>query len=41
MRECAYKAGLLNTLNSAHLEFTTERAYNELIVLFIHRLELN
>ncbi|CAB5355681.1 unnamed protein product [Rhizophagus irregularis] len=24
MRECAYKAGLLNTLNSAHLEFTTE-----------------
>ncbi|CAB5381573.1 unnamed protein product [Rhizophagus irregularis] len=24
MRECAYKAGLLSTLNSAHLEFTTE-----------------
>ncbi|PKK61471.1 hypothetical protein RhiirC2_791753 [Rhizophagus irregularis] len=24
MRECAYKAGLLTTLNSTHLEFTTE-----------------
>ncbi|PKB94056.1 hypothetical protein RhiirA5_507740 [Rhizophagus irregularis] len=25
MRECAYKASLLTTLNSTHLEFTTER----------------
>ncbi|PKK57272.1 hypothetical protein RhiirC2_798342 [Rhizophagus irregularis] len=24
MRECAYKASLLTTLNSTHLEFTTE-----------------
>jgi hypothetical protein len=27
MRECVYKAGLLITLNSANLEFVTERMY--------------
>jgi hypothetical protein len=33
MRECAYKAGLLTSLNSQQLEFTTERM-SIIIIIF-------
>ena len=40
MRECVYKAGLLTSLNSNNLEFTTERMSCCIDILILHTISI-